>query len=92
MGVEGLHSAHSDFLIDAAEQEDPSLLIEADGDKLDYHSAFSLNSLNMFGTGPFVTIPLVIAAGSAHNHPAGPQVSARLDSRCRCHHLTFTFH
>merc|ERR1711939_792787 len=38
------------------------------GNKFTFAQAFSLNALNMFGTGPFVTIPLVMAAGVA-----GPQ-------------------
>merc|ERR1712166_750685 len=37
--------------------------------KLSGTMAFALNFMNMFGTGPFITIPLVIAASS----PAGPQ-------------------
>ena len=46
-----------------------------ESEKWTFAQACALNTLNMFGTGPFVTIPLVMAAGGL----PGPQVVFVLD-------------
>ena len=62
------HSSNVNVVEDAYVQEGADL---AEEQKFTLSQAFCLNALNMFGTGPFVTLPLVLAAGSV----AGPQVS-----------------
>ena len=42
-----------------------------ENDKFGFWQASAVNTLNMFGTGPFITVPFLFAA----TIPAGPQVS-----------------
>merc|ERR1719189_3304530 len=57
--TEGGHKAETDFESDSEEDEKKFTLIQA----------IALNTLMMFGTGPFITIPFCIAS----TEPAGPQ-------------------
>ena len=48
-----------------------------ENDKFGFWQASAVNTLNMFGTGPFITVPFLFAA----TIPAGPQVSTVLVSQ-----------
>jgi len=59
-------SSEVDGSYEESEEEDSSGYDEI---KLNLYQACGLNTMNMFGTGPFITIPFVVAAAD----PPGPQ-------------------